>query len=554
MSSRDPIIPEVLRRPLSRVARRHIVSALGSGLARFALALLGLLLAQMTLDRVLDFSTPVRACLLVLDAVVLGLLVWKRLVRPWLKRWRASDAAFALQRRWPVLGSRVISAVQLHAGLRPGAGSPLLVEALVAETGGLVGALRIGDAVPLKSLARLVAAAFAAGVLAVGIAAWQPHMVGVLLRRVALQNVPLPTSTIVRPETRDLKVAVGGTLDLSAFAEGVIPARGRVELVFADGEKRQVQLTPDPAKSARFSFNLANLRQSFRYRFYLGDGRGPSFEASVLPTPVLVEAEFRQEFPAYTGRAPLRQPAGALTFFAGSKITLTARLNLPASSAQLVFAGSDVPAPLKLTPDSANPRVVRGEFTLGSAPLAGVSVPAVSTDGLVSVSPTVYPVQFELDAPPAITVLEPVASAETLVPTARLPLRLRVKDNFGVAKIELVVESAATGQTRVPLDVTPNGQIAHNLIPAEINPALAPGMTLSWWIEAADNNDVTGPGIGRSDRRLITLVTLAEKQQEMLRRLDEASQRLEDVARRQGEIRDDIGEVLRRATPAPANP
>src|SRR5690606_18587469 len=117
------------------------------------LAAAALLIVQLGLDRVMDFARPVRAALLVIDAIVLGVITWRRLWLPVRRRWHAPDAAFALQRHWPELGSRIISALQLAP--RPGtdtrgAGSPALIADLVSEVAGHIARLPVGRVVPLK--------------------------------------------------------------------------------------------------------------------------------------------------------------------------------------------------------------------------------------------------------------------------------------------------------------------------------------------------------------------------------------------------------------------
>ena len=546
-------LPAPLRHALLRVAGKHLSMQVFIGLAWLVIAAVLLLVAQTLLDRLMDFPRSVRIAFLVLDAGVLGTVLYRKLLRPWRRRWHAPEAAFAIQRHWPELGSRVISAVELAAGGAAderGAGSPLLVQALVQEVASSVPGLPLGNVVPGKPAGRRVGSATLLVVVVAALAFWQWPLASVLLRRAALADIPLPTATVVVPETRDLNAAAGTNATLAALASGVIPPQGRIELALAGGEHRTILVRPDTGNPARFAFTFENVQKSFTYRFYLGDGRGPVFKVTTLPAPLLEQAEFLQEFPAYTGRPPLRQPAGALTFFPGSKVRVVAQASQPLGLIELRFAGDNAPANVSLTIDPVAPRIARGEFTVPAAGITSLSLPLVSTDGIAATDTTAYPVRMETDRVPTVRIEEPVTASESIVPTARLSVRARVRDDFALARVELVTEVAGT-QNRRPLTLGENGIVAHTFVPVSETPPLAEGAQLTWWIEATDNNNATGPGVGTSEHRQLTIVSFAQKQEEMLKRLEETSRRMEDVARRQGEVRDSLGEALRRTQEHP---
>lgn len=546
-------LPAPLRRALARVAGKHLSVQVLIGLAWLAIAAVVLLVSQTLLDRLMDFPRAVRGAFLVLDAAVFGTVFWRKLVRPWRRRWFAPEAAFAIQRQWPDLGSRVISAVQLAGGSPDdrGAGSPLLVQALVQEIAARVPALDLGKVVPSRPAVRRVAVALLLVLVVAALSAWQWPLASVLLRRAALADIPLPTATIVVPETRDLTSAVGTRVTLAASASGVIPRQGRLELALAAGEHRTILIRPDADNPARFAYTFENLQQSFTYRFYLGDGRGPLFKVSALPAPLLEQADFLQEFPAYTGRPPLRQPAGALTFFPGAKVRVVAKSSQPLGSIELRFAGDNPPPPVVLSVDAVTPRVARGEFVVPVAGISSLGLPLASAEGIASADTTAYPVRIETDRIPVVRIEEPATASETIVTTARLAVRARVRDDFALSRVELVTEISGGAQTRRKLDVGENGIVTHTFVPISEKPPLAEGTQLTWWIEAADNNNATGPGVGTSERKQLAIVTFAQKQEEMMKRLEETSRRMEDVARRQSEVRDTLGEALRRTGEKP---
>ena len=74
---------------------------------------------------------------------------------------------------------------------------------------------------------------------------------------------------------------------------------------------------------------------------------------------------------------------------------------------------------------------------------------------------------------------------------------------------------------------------------------------VEFWVEAADRNDGDGPGIGRSERYLLRVVTEAEKRADLLGRAGDAIGRLGDVAQGQERLNDSLGRLIlaRPATP-----
>jgi hypothetical protein len=204
-----------------------------------------------------------------------------------------------------------------------------------------------------------------------------------------------------------------------------------------------------------------------------------------------------------------------------------------------------------LSVDAVTPRVARGEFVVPVAGISSLGLPLTSAEGIASADTTAYPVRIETDRIPVVRIEEPATASETIVSTARLAVRARVRDDFALSRVELVTEISGGAQTRRKLDVGENGIVTHTFVPVSEKPPLAEGTQLTWWIEAADNNNATGPGVGTSERKQLAIVTFAQKQEEMMKRLEETSRRMEDVARRQSEVRDTLGEALRRTGEKP---
>ena len=73
---------------------------------------------------------------------------------------------------------------------------------------------------------------------------------------------------------------------------------------------------------------------------------------------------------------------------------------------------------------------------------------------------------------------------------------------------------------------------------------LSPGDALEWWIEAADANDQTGPGITQGEHHVLRIGTESEVREALLGKLGDYLQQIQDVQDGQKEITNKLGQVI----------
>lgn len=547
-----PPLPAPLESALASVRATKTRTILGEGTARIILLLLGMLVVQGLLDWTLDFSRAARAALLLVDFLALGFATRRWLATPWHQRYNDTAAALAIQRTWPALGSRIIAAVQL---VRPEAqGSRLLIDKVIADAGQRLAALPLKQVVPTRLSQRLLLAAFTATFAIGGLITFGGIVPSTLFQRVLLSNLQLPTDTQVAAVTEDIKGAAGADFKLAALALGKQPARGRVEITYADGQQRTFTAQPRLAEPGVFELPLPNVQQSFTYRFYLGDGRGLKYQTSVRPAPLLTKVKFTQNYPAYTGRPALLSGPGPLNLFAGSTVSVAIESSSVLSHASILLNG-EAPIPMNITrgPD----KTASATFDVPAKALTGLSIALVNDAGIMSAGDTVYPVKVEFDAPPVIKITQPSETESTMLAASSLPILARVTDNYGLAQVALVTELRGTGDSpakieRIPLLLTPESSLLSTTFePAQQTPPWPEGTTGTWWLEATDNNASTGPGITSSSRFQVTVLSPAAKRQELLEKVNALSARIEEIAGEQQKARETIQDVLRKNQSAP---
>lgn len=543
----EPPLPDTVRQLLRRVARRQLFAHLAECLA-FCIGLACLFaLGQCLADWFFNLPWSVRLLLLLGDLAILGYIVqrfgWSR----WTHRLDARRAALLVESQNPAFRSGLISIVDFHRD--PRAADSALVRALSQQVTGLAHdpgilarTINTGHAKRwLRRAGLLLGLTLAAAFLT------SPKS-KVLVARLLLSTQPLPTDTLVLAGTTDLIVPLGAEVPLAALASGVRPSSGRLELTYADGDTQVLALRPSAESPETFRTTLSNVQQSFTYRFFLNDGAGETFSVTVLPSPVLESLDAVQRYPAYTGKTPEAMETGNYTFLAGSMIELEGRATQALQSASLVLWGAaETVIPMKVEGDRLGLN-----FPVPKEGVNGLSIRLISADGIASQEETRYNVQFIDDLAPAVELRFPESAELSILPSVQPRLAYTVQDDFGLSRVELHYEI-----------VRPNGQeeSAHLALPlpesarsgavqqvtwdlTRIDPPLRPDTWLSYWIEAMDNNDVTGPGVGQSAKKTIRIVSREAKNQELIEQLKTIASELERVYDFQSEVNQTLDESI----------
>ena len=539
----DTALPVALKRQLKLLANKVIHVRWMQGGIWLVIAACSLAILQWGADWMFDLSRPARASLLAGDFLVFAAFAWWFGVRPWLARLTPEQAALRAEHRWPGLKTSIISAVQLS---RQPDGSRILVSSLVSSVEKRMKDMDFRAAIETGHLRRPALAA-AAGVILVAAAVWLTWPKSwIVIQRAGLADLPLPTQTIVIPLSGDLSVQPGTTVELSARAEGFLPKAGRVEIAYPGQRPLVLPLSPKAASPELFSFTLQNVQQPFTYRIYLNDGRTPEFALKLIRGPILDSVDFEQKYPAYTGLANTQHSAGNLNLLAGSKLLVTGHSNQQLRSARIQGEPGQTGIPLGLAQDK---KTVSGDISIPPEGLQNFTIILTNSDGVESQNNTVYHAQITPDKPPEIT-FATNPEVRTLIQSSKPRLRFDVRDDFQVKAVTLCckTDSEPDKTYRLPLDISKaGGALSFDFLLSDQKAALPwkEGTTLSWWIEAEDNNDVTGPGIGRSPEGQWVIVSLEAKRKELQDKISKSAETMEDLSKTNEELRKGVGEILK---------
>lgn len=549
-----PASPLLLAK-LAELRARHLSVEAGKGIAWCILICVELLAIQMVADWWFDFSRGTRAVLFLIQFAVFNGILFRFLVLPRLRPPDDDDLALRVERAHPELASRLISSIQLA---RPGALSSGAATAFalstIEQTEAITRPMDFRSLVDLRLLKRL---AMAGGlVLVLGLSAlYASRSAGLdLLKRAFLADVAVPRKTRFTLVTGDLTLGRGDTLRLEATVEGLRPARGTV-VVGGEGKRDTAfEMQPASADRSRYARSFENVQEDLSYHFQVNDAISPVYRIRVVPRPAANPPECEQLPPAYTGLKPMKRSPGDLTLLAGSRLRLKAQASQDLKSATLRLLGTDERRPLTLDP--ARPREIQSELFIPAKGLTGFAFELVDAAGMKSAEGTVYRVDIVPDKPPQPKITLPERKEELLTRLATLVIGFEVADDFAVRKVQLKYRvSSLDGGAEKSLELNLAAQSnrvrhRHEWKMTSFQPPLSEGSLIEYWIEAEDNNDVTGPGIGRSEHQIARIVSENDKRADLLNRAGDSMGVLGDVAADQEKLNRNLGTLILEKTGA----
>jgi len=560
-----PALPAALAARLESLRRRHRLATLGVG---FALAI-GLACAFLVFQGAADwwFNLPwlVRAVLLIVDLGAFAWVYYCLLHHPLRVPLATVDLARLVEQRWPHLGQGLLTAAELaEGGPLTNSGSPQLAALVLADADKRAAQLDLSAVVPLRRTRLAVAMAALAVIITLVLVALAGDASVPLLKRMALFTTPHPTRTAVQPITRNVFVATGDEVKLSARATRLRPAHGRVELALPGEAAQDYALNADEVTPRVFAVTVPGPQRSFHYQFVLGDGRGEEFTVTVKNPPVVTVLACEAIHPAYTKLPPKQLDPDAVEILAGSQLVIRATASAPLRSATLILRG--VAGTIEGTLDSTRTKI-EATVPIPAKDLDGWSLHLVDADGVASRNDTIHPLTILPDNPPEISWVWPRAKRMTLTLRARPDWIVKAKDDFGLDRLTLyfrpVPEEKSqensmlfkTQSSPFALEPAPDDhQFRQKLDFSQQTFVWQVGRIVEYWAEAMDNNRVTGPGISMTRRQAILIVTPEEKTDELFERIHGRAGVIDDLAERHARATVEIEEALLRDSPPPPPP
>jgi hypothetical protein len=543
-------LPSPLGARLSALRRRVRLIGAARGLAWTAIVITLSTAAAVGLDHWLNLPASVRHFLFRFWLGEGAVLAALSIIVPMCRRIAPAAIAAAIEAKYPDLGERLTSAVELTENSDPGHGSPVLIGLLLEDAAHRSRPL---DFQPVISSRRaLLAGGVAAALLTLGILAalvWPRQFDERTQRFLSPWHVEMPIQKYdITVSPGDTAAARGQTLTLIARILSVdedSPPLETATLVVEDpqGAAMRYSMDKDTDGNFRFAYKLAG---DVSYRVEAGDAVSASYRvttvtpvelASDSPRIVVVPPQYARavkEEETFTGLVDL----SPLQY---SEIRFDFRFTRPAASGVIEWmseARSEKGDEGKIERQSLQLSEDRQSATLSLTAIkdaryrllleAEQGVFTELAGGTIRVVP---------DRPPSVVRFAGKEELRSVLPTDRIPLEIEAADDFCVADVELeyrVNDGESKREVLKPEGGNTQSVVARTVL--ELTGKIREGERLEYRFHLRDNlpKEYQGPHVVvyPADRWLMLQAARQGdplKQQEILAQRDEINRRLQAV-------------------------
>jgi hypothetical protein len=520
------------------------------GLVRVLWIALALIAADLAIDWFFRLDKPQRVVMLVLMAGVIVWRIYRRLVRPLSAKMSDDALALSVEAGNKQLGQSLISALQFSRmeNVEGRGMSKVLVQETVRRGAAAAENVPFGNVLDgqefrLNAVLLVIALAIF-GLIGYGIASTETLSIW-FNRNIALGNGTWPQKTylviermnedgtVVFPRGEDWTQTVSVTDESEIIPDAVYldfrRARGRAPATMKKTSERQFEAT------------FASVIEPFEFRARGGDAVTDWVRVELVEQPAVEKLQLVVTPPKYTGGQPEELPAGKGPYYVlkGSSLKISGTPNKPLVRAELRVEGNRLP--LKLTGNT------QFEGTISPADLIPGQYTIELEDqlGLTGRRPTTFGLRTRTDREPRVRV-KLIGVGGMVVQKARVPFTCRVTDDFGITGAEIAYRWKGDDMTQPDGE----GKLAFESIKdlfgqpelsfeevIELEPLKIPtGTGLSFRFEAADNDDISGPNVGKSSEFLVRVVTEEELRTDLLRREKEQRQEFERLIKNQEDL------------------
>jgi hypothetical protein len=255
-------------------------------------------------------------------------------------------------------------------------------------------------------------------------------------------------------------------------------------------ESREVPMTPS-GEPGVFAVTVDKVSTSFAYHVSAANTRSADYTITAIRPPRVERIDVHYEFPQGIGLEPRTdEDSGDIYGPLGTRVRLSIAADKPIASAFLLLQdGSKLPL-------SGTGHALDGNLTIDGD--GSYRIAMADQDGLNNAGETEYFIRTMNDRPPDVRILRP-ASDKHVTALEEVPIEARADDDFGIASLELVVQTPDGKERIVPLKggrgVTASG--LHTLLVEDLR--VQPGDFVTYYARARDVNRGRRSAEARSD-------------------------------------------------------
>ena len=325
-------------------------------------------------------------------------------------------------------------------------------------------------------------------------------------------------------------------------------------VIFPENEKEYQQVDLKNIEGF-YSASLTNIQNPFKYEIR-GNSRedkslenkliSKQYQINIITPPIVNNVDISIMPPPYAGQdiQYLARNIGDIIGLPGSKINFKASVNNVLESAKLVLSGNNT------VECQIQGQRISAEFYIKVN--TNYIILLQDTAGYVNQDPIEYSISILPDNPPFVEITQPGEDIEIQL-DATLAIQAEAIDDYGISDMALYYkylrnsDSAADSNWHIiNLSQSSNQKrltITHfwdfNKLPVAFDDGIV------YYIQARDNNNITGPGIGKSKIFYIRFPSLEEMFDDFAEKENEQIDKMEDVAKQSEELKKELEKINR---------
>ena len=314
-----------------------------------------------------------------------------------------------------------------------------------------------------------------------------------------------------------------------------------------------------PGIAPSYHLTLENVTRPLQYYISVKEVASAQYQVTISDEPIVTQFQYRLSYPAYTRLQSQTFPAntGDIQTLFGTELVFTGESNKPLKAASLAFEESDnveleitarhlletapqPPVDGQGTAANPIPRTMRGSFIAQQS--GNYRVQITDVEGFTNREPINYTLTVFKDTAPDVNIVSP--ARDTVLDNAMLvDLKVEATDDYGIQALQLVyrVEAEGAEEVTVPLKrwgvenapVRRSVSVAYRWDVDRIG--IFPGEVLAYYVQALDNDDVSGPNIGKSPTYTLRFPSLSELYDSVATEQETEQQGLEDLVDEQAD-------------------
>jgi len=348
----------------------------------------------------------------------------------------------------------------------------------------------------------------------------------------------------------DVTIQPGEGVDITVEVKGAAPDNAILHFKSEKADWQTINIQRRDSSligNTSYSTNLSNMRQSTDYYVSVMNAESSKYKIKVAQKPVVSNVQIDLQYPKYTGITPqtLAPNVGDISAPIGTKAVIKAETNKDVISAFLVFNDNNESTDTRTRMGIQGSRTLNGSFLINQDGTYYVTV--LDADGLNNSDPVKYSINAIPDQSPKVNIVNPGKNI-TLGQDMKILLQVDAQDDYGIANLRLNYQIEGQNKRTIVSLATYNDRqrdISLRYIWDIMPIQLFPEDVISYYVEASDTDNVSGPNVGKSTVYTARFPSLYEvfKQTESEQQNQESE--MENILSKQDEAKKAVDDLVK---------